>query len=169
MRDAMRILLWCDTEFRPGQAQTPWQAGAVAQRADGSCITVYDRGRTRGVPLSAAQIAEFQQTLHAFSQGRRAGLVCCWGVPERWHIQQAGVCMDDYADVLAGFRTLFPQVSPSAEESPMSFAMDVLRQVFGFSAEFAHQAVQDCRDTSAIVLLLLRATIRHCEQHGVEL
>ena len=51
----------------------------------------------------------------------------------------------------------------------MSFAMDVLRWVFGFSAEHAHEAAQDCHDRSAIVLLLLRATIRYCEEHDVEL
>lgn len=169
MRGSVRILLWCDTEFRPGQHRTPWQAAAVAQCADGSCITTYDRGRIKGQQLTAAQITEFQRILGAFAGGRRPGLVCCWGVPERWHIEEAGVDMDDYADVLAGFRTLFPQVKPSAAESPMSFAMDVLRWVFGFSLEHAHEAAQDCHDTSAIVLLLLRATIRYCEEHDVEL
>ena len=48
----------------------------------------------------------------------------------------------------------------------MSFAMDALRLLLGVDPKGAHHALKDCRDISAIVMALIRATDEYCTKHG---
>ena len=154
------LILWCDSEFRSqdGGAARPYELSAtsISQHDPTINVTRYDRTRPKGQRLSRKDLDEFHALCGRWTSGRRAGVVACWGTPERRY---------GAVDLLAAFRAVFPQVRPSGGD-PMSFAMDALRLLLGVDPEGAHHALKDCHDTSAIVLALIRATDEYCTKNG---
>lgn len=153
-----------DTEFK--KSDEPYEAAAIVSRTNGTHITTFDVCHPRDQPLSGSQLEAYRSSLRAYAKQHPGALVASWGTPELQHMRAAGLSQG--CDLIMGFQALYPDARPSSER-PFSFGMDFLRRVLGMSADGAHHALQDCYDTSTVVLTLLRATIAYCEEHDVAL